>query len=127
MPAHLHVCICENIKVLSDYAAAGGVWGILDPTIAKDNGTSPAHYLSGNGTRTVVMTMSHLEHRAVDRMATSRSPPRVIYCEAGWAKGVPPPPTSPACNLPDPEAFHTPRRIEAADSVSGWFGFEYKE
>jgi hypothetical protein len=44
---------------LKQYADYGGLWGMLDPEEAKKQGRSAAHFLTGNGTRTVIMTMSH--------------------------------------------------------------------
>jgi hypothetical protein len=119
-------------QVLSEYASAGGVWGILDPATASDHGATASHYLAGNGTRTVVITMSQQELSAAHRLAHSRSPPKVVFCEAGYCraaaaggKGRQKVPTRMATLGSGGPSL---RHVESVDDhVTGWFGFELKE
>jgi len=66
-------------NALKQYADYGGLWGMLDPEEAKKQGKSATHFLTGNGTRTVIMTMSHRERATVPDVASG-----IIKCEAFW-------------------------------------------
>ena len=51
------------LLVLQDFAEKGGLWGVLDPENAPETGSTEAHYLTGNGRRTVLITMSSREEQ----------------------------------------------------------------
>ena len=65
------------LSVLEEYATCGGLWGMLDPSSRSDQGTSPSHYLTGNGMRTVILTMSHRDRNHIPSVVT-----RTVDCEA---------------------------------------------
>lgn len=63
------------LGVLGQYAQCGGLWGMLDPKHAAQ-GTSATHYLTGNGVRTVILTMPHHARDVVPEVVT-----KIINCE----------------------------------------------
>mmetsp|Transcript_16698 Transcript_16698/g.26776 ORF Transcript_16698/g.26776 Transcript_16698/m.26776 type:complete len:651 (-) Transcript_16698:71-2023(-) len=69
------------LAVLKQFADFGGLWGILDPAAATMHGDTPTEYLTGNGTRTIIMTMSHRERDTVPSITS-----RIIKCQASWEK-----------------------------------------
>jgi len=50
---------------------------MLDPNLALLQGTSPSHFLTGNGMKTVLMTMSYRERHEVPPSCS-----RIVTCEA---------------------------------------------
>jgi hypothetical protein len=63
------------LGVLGQYASSGGLWGMLDPKHAHQ-GSSAVHYLTGNGVRTVILTMPHHARKVVPEVVT-----KVVNCE----------------------------------------------
>ena len=71
------------LSVLGQYANCGGLWGMLDPSSNSHQGTSASHYLTGNGKRTVILTMSHRDRNHVPDEVS-----KVVDCEAIWHGGT---------------------------------------
>ena len=41
---------------LKKYTQRGGMWGMLDPAVAEQQGDTPVHYLTGHGKRSGAYT-----------------------------------------------------------------------
>jgi len=68
------------LLVLRAFAERGGLWGILDPSRCEQQGETASHYLTGNGPRTVIFTLSSRE----EALGVPDVVSDVVYCAAAW-------------------------------------------